>query len=475
MAQQFKLLGTLEISEDGKTAVLMKSPIGCAMLAYLIVTRQTCTREAMADLLWAENSTTSSLQSLRRLLNRIRPLSAGLHITRTHIHYQPTASDLVDFYLLETGLAATETTQLDHALQQYRGELLEGFHLANAPYFNEWLLLMREQLRQQVHQGYVRLCAAYMETQQWAAGVAAAQRWLALDDLNEEAWRALLQFLAASGQISTALQQYERCRQHLWDELGVEPEPATAALAAQIGQMETAVSLTPPPTYTAGTLPDPGPLPANTYLPYRRNADFVGRHGCLRDLATALLQHENNVPPVVAITGLGGLGKSQLAVEFAYRYGRFFPGGLFWLNFDAADTVTEEISLIGGERGMRLFSDKDQLTLADQVKRVQRAWQEPISRLLIFDNCESETLLTSWLPVTGGCHILLTSRRSHWARELNVSTIPLDPLAPEESVDYLQRVTPSLAAAEAADIAREVGHLPLRSIWPVDFCSDTQE
>ncbi|MCA9963443.1 MAG: tetratricopeptide repeat protein [Anaerolineales bacterium] len=461
MAQHFKLLGTLEITDNGETAVLMKSPIGCALLTYLIITQQTYPREAMADLLWVENSTTSSLQSLRRLLNRIRPLSAGLHVTRTHIHYQPTADDLVDFYLLEAGLAATETTQLDHALQHYRGDLLAGFHLANAPYFNEWLLLTREQLRQRVHQGYVRLCRAYMEGRQWAVGVAAAQRWLALDDLNEEAWRALLQFLAASGQATTALQQYERCRQHLWAELGVEPESATAVLVEQIAQRETAVSRTPPPTYTAGTVPDPGPLPANAYLPYRRNADFVGRQACLRELGAALLANEHNSPPVVTITGLGGLGKSQLAVEFAYRYGRFFPGGVFWLNFDAADTVTAEISLIGGERGMRLFSDQDQLTLADQVKRVQRAWQEPISRLLIFDNCESETLLTSWLPVTGGCHMLLTSRRSHWARELNMTTIPLDTLTPAESVAYLQRVTPRLAANEAADIAREVGHLPL--------------
>ena len=242
MAQNFKLLGTLEITDNGETAVLMKSPIGCALLTYLIITQQTYPREAMADLLWVENSTTSSLQSLRRLLNRIRPLSAGLHVTRTHIHYQPTADDLVDFYLLEAGLAATETTQLDHALQHYRGDLLAGFHLANAPYFNEWLLLTREQLRQRVHQGYVRLCRAYMEGRQWVMGVAAAQRWLALDDLNEEAWRALLQFLAASEQATTALQQYERCRQHLWAELGVEPESATAVLVEQIAQRETAVS-----------------------------------------------------------------------------------------------------------------------------------------------------------------------------------------------------------------------------------------
>ena len=85
MAQHFKLLGTLEITDNGETAVLMKSPIGCALLTYLIITQQTYPREAMADLLWVENSTTSSLQSLRRLLNRIRPLSAGLHVTRTLI------------------------------------------------------------------------------------------------------------------------------------------------------------------------------------------------------------------------------------------------------------------------------------------------------------------------------------------------------------------------------------------------------
>jgi hypothetical protein len=114
----------------------------------------------------------------------------------------------------------------------------------------------------------------------------------------------------------------------------------------------------------------------------------------LKQLADILLlEAEATVVPVAAITGMRGLGKSQLAVEFAYRYGRYFPGGVFWLHFANPEQVSEEVALIGGERGLGLYLDADGRTLHDRVAKVQRAWQEPMPRLLIFDNCEDEALL----------------------------------------------------------------------------------
>ena len=92
---------------------------------------------------------------------------------------------------------------------------------------------------------------------------------------------------------------------------------------------------------------------------------------------------------------------------------------------------------------------------------MQRAWQEPVSRLLIFDNCEEEALLAEWLPKTGGCTILLTSRRGNWSRGLGVELWPLPPLAPLESVNLLRHIVPDLPETIALEIAHEVGNLPL--------------
>ena len=99
--------------------------------------------------------------------------------------------------------------------------------------------------------------------------------------------------------------------------------------------------------------------------------------------------------------------------------------------------------------------------MTDQVARVQRAWQEPVPRLLIFDNCESQALLDQWRPVTGGCRVLITSRRVGWSRELQVTRRSIRVLAPAESVAFLRQVAPQLGEAEAGEIAAELGHLPL--------------
>ncbi|MCI0576808.1 MAG: hypothetical protein L0332_00340 [Chloroflexi bacterium] len=148
-------------------------------------------------------------------------------------------------------------------------------------------------------------------------------------------------------------------------------------------------------------------------------------------------------------------------MEFAYRYGRYFSGGVFWLSFAETGNVAGEVAAVGSEQGLGLFAETDQLSLSDQVRRVQRAWQEPVPRLLIFDNCEAEELLLEWLPVSGGCRVLVTSRRGEWARLFGAAAVPLNPLAPAESSHLLQRLAPHLTLAEAEAVAQEIGHLPL--------------
>ena len=267
-------------------------------------------------------------------------------------------------------------------------------------------------------------------------------------------------FLAANGQPELALTQYDSCRQILWQTLAVEPGPTIINLAQTLERQlagETAVS--PKAHLEAPSIP--GTLPPDSLLPYQRNRDFTGREGVLQQVATIFLDETLVTPPAVVITGMGGVGKTQMAVEFAYRYGHFFTGGVYWLGFSQAETVATEVALTGSERGMKLFHRSAKLTLSDQVGRVQRAWQEATPRLLIFDNCEDESLLAEWLPVTGGCRVLVTSRRAAWSREVGVTPLPLRLLAHVESISLLQKTAPHLTSTQAAQIADEVGHLPL--------------
>ncbi len=206
----------------------------------------------------------------------------------------------------------------------------------------------------------------------------------------------------------------------------------------------------------AFSIPTPGPLPPGSRLVLPPNPLFVGRVAALRTLAQALKNNQT-----VALTGLGGVGKTQLAVEFAHRYGRYFPGGVFWLSFADAEAVSAQIAVCGGLHGLGLTPDFDDLPMNRQVELVQRAWRDPLPRLLVFDNCEEESLLTRWRPAYGGCRILITSRRARWDLALGVTPLPLEVLARQESVSLLRRFCENIPQADAAEIAAELGDLPL--------------
>jgi tetratricopeptide (TPR) repeat protein len=237
--------------------------------------------------------------------------------------------------------------------------------------------------------------------------------------------------------------------------VSVQPLAAEEATLTTLAEAERRLAAL--PLTTVATL---GPLPAAARMPLRRNPHFIGRVATLQELAHALRggpdQANASVCPVV-ITGLGGIGKTQLAGEFIYRYGRFFAGGVFWLSFADAGAVPAELAACGSTLALR--PDFDELPLEEQVRLVMAAWQEPLPRLLIFDNCEDPELLARWRPGSGGCRVLATSRRAEWAGD--VRTLPLDVLARDESIALLREHRPDADEPLLDAIAQEVGDLPL--------------
>ncbi|HEX7182951.1 MAG TPA: tetratricopeptide repeat protein [Thermoanaerobaculia bacterium] len=211
-------------------------------------------------------------------------------------------------------------------------------------------------------------------------------------------------------------------------------------------------------------IPEPSPLPPGSRMPHSVNPLFVGRDEDLRKLArflrskrTAAIGQAN----IAAATGLGGIGKTQLASEFVHRYGRFFAGGVFWMSFADPAAVPAEVAACG--RSLNLHPGYDALPLEEQVRRVQEAWQSPLPRLLVFDNCEDEELLDQWRPPFGGSRVLVTSRRPHWSPVLGVKRLSLGILQREASVELLRGFRPDLPANDPAlhAIAEELGDLPL--------------
>lgn len=212
-----------------------------------------------------------------------------------------------------------------------------------------------------------------------------------------------------------------------------------------------------------------GNLPPGSRMSLRHNQDFVGRKSDLLALAATLKGAQTAA--VAASTGIGGIGKTQLACEFVYRYGQYFEGGVFWLNFGDTGAVPGEIASCGGADCMNLSSlrpDFADLPLDTQAKLVLTTWQDERwrdgrPRLLVFDNCEDPALFEKWRPRGGPCSILVTSRRAEWETWLGIHSAPLNVLSRLESVELLRRHRSDLHVddADLKAIADELGDLPL--------------
>ncbi|MBN1813057.1 MAG: tetratricopeptide repeat protein [Anaerolineae bacterium] len=224
----------------------------------------------------------------------------------------------------------------------------------------------------------------------------------------------------------------------------------------------TSMAHVPPPMPDLDTLTDPGALPPGSQLPFVRNAIFTGREKELKALARGLLG-EGATPRVVvaqAISGMGGVGKTQLAVEFAWRYGRFFHG-VYWVSAAQPEQIDAEIAACGEALGLEPWPQD----LPAQVRRTLAAWGEGGPRLVVLDHLEDVEAAREWWPrlTVAGMRLLVTARHSEWPRHFGLAQLRLRVFTRQDSVAFLrQYVGERRAGVRALDaLAERLGDLPL--------------
>jgi tetratricopeptide (TPR) repeat protein len=217
----------------------------------------------------------------------------------------------------------------------------------------------------------------------------------------------------------------------------------------------------PPTPLDPDILPDPGPLPPGSRVIFGRNHLFTGRDEFLKKLARALL-HGGSSSALVAqvVQGMGGIGKTQLAVEFAYRYGRFFYG-VHKIDATRPDTIGAEVAACGEVMGTQNWPTEQPEKIAHTI----REWQSNGARLVILDNLEDIAAAREWLARLGGgpVRLLITTRRSGWPSDLGLRPLTLKVFTPTESREFLRRYLPGERAVDAdlGRLAGRLGHLPL--------------
>ncbi|MBK7623427.1 MAG: tetratricopeptide repeat protein [Kineosporiaceae bacterium] len=184
-----------------------------------------------------------------------------------------------------------------------------------------------------------------------------------------------------------------------------------------------------------------------------QNPFFVGRDDQLADLAQTLEQRGQAT--VTAVHGLGGIGKSQLAAEYAHRYQSNYEM-IWWIPSDDPRSVRRSFVSLARRLGMPEAADV-QLTVDTLLDRLRQG--KPHARwLLIFDAAQRPADLQAYIP-SGPGHVLVTSRDRTWSGASNA--LELDVFTPQESVAFLAHRWPELSETDAATLADNLGHWPL--------------
>jgi tetratricopeptide (TPR) repeat protein len=210
----------------------------------------------------------------------------------------------------------------------------------------------------------------------------------------------------------------------------------------------------PEPPTDRGVLPPVTPLPSLHRMPYRSLGDkFVARVEALWRVYDQLSQGKTSIVAGVGVVcGAGGLGKTQLAVEYVHRFNCHYPGGVFWVESDQG--IARLIDVLS--RSARIEVDGRRPT-ADQVEEIWTELNRRAAILVVLDNFPEREPLEPWLPPGGSIHVVVTTRRRDLTRHPQVS-LPL--LTVEEGLDLLNSGNRCFGQ-EAAALVEDVGGLPL--------------
>ena len=217
----------------------------------------------------------------------------------------------------------------------------------------------------------------------------------------------------------------------------------------------------------------PGAEPKIDRVP-ARNARFTGRENDLQELRGQLRSHGRSVVLPVTLQGLGGVGKTQVALEYAHRF-RTDYDLVWWLDCGQPAFIDASLADLAVQMqsafGISPPANANVEELAHLVLDVL-GQASPMPRwLLIYDNAEDIEEIEPYLP-TGNGHLLITSRNRAWSEQSRASLL-VEVFTRAESVAHLRQRAPSVTADQADQVAEMLGDLPLAVATAGAWLADT--
>ena len=329
---QLSLLG-VPVVKHGERTLTFPTRKALALLAYLAVEGGMHPRKTLSESFWPELDAEHGRAALRATLLELRKLLERSHgpgeqthllVERDTLGFDQGSPLILDLQLVESaskqvgrgtpplvGEAGGEfLAQLEQATRQASGPFLAGFTLRDSQFFDDWTRQQREYWHLRVHQLFDALSMLYEQAGDGERAIETVTRWLGFDPLNEEGYRRLMRLRFSRGDRVGALRAYANGRAVLADQLQVEPEPETVALAKRI--RHTAPVRAPQVRSLRPSQTSPGLPPANLL-----DGPFLGRTAEFGTLIECYQRAHAGQPQLALLQGEVGIGKTRLVTEFA--------------------------------------------------------------------------------------------------------------------------------------------------------------
>jgi predicted ATPase/DNA-binding SARP family transcriptional activator len=392
------MFGRPRIQFDGHAPIELVSTKAQALLIYLAITRDVCSRTMLAGLLWGDFPEELARSNLRQTLTKLRK-AVGDHIAINWEQVafnvdQPYQVDAVEFLALINETRSHRHRHPDacpacaerwrQAMGLYQQSFLRDLFIDDSPEFEHWVTSQRELLHHMALEALDHLTAFYLRHADYVQAQCYARRQLELDPTRESAYRQLMYALDQTDQRSAALAQYQRCAHLLKKEFDAEPEAATQELHAAIKRGELLTSDLPQHNLPAPVTP------------------FIGRANTIIAIQQQLADPYCRL---LTLVGPGGVGKTRLALESARGLLRMFDNGVYFIDLapladpqlvvgaiaqavGVKDTGSEPL----GAKLKHSLPHKDMLLILDNVEHVLDA-APFISELLA--HCPRLTILAA--------------------------------------------------------------------------------
>lgn len=321
---RMRLFGGLHLTLDDEPLSGFISAKAQALLCYIALNpHQSHLRSTLAAMFWGDMPDEDAATNLRQVIANLKKLlEPYLEINRQSVAFKAEIAHWIDVEAFQ----ATLNPEL------YQGELLAGFGLPDALPFDHWLTAERERLHELALTTLRKQISAQRANNQFDAVILGLQRLIMLDPLDENAYQQLMLLYALNGQRSAALAQYDACRQILVRELDIEPEEATTRLYQRIKNAQKRVSL---------------PSESTT---------FIGRENELKELTRRLLEPSCHL---ITIAGLGGIGKTRLAIRLAYLQVNQMLHGVIMVNLTSVHSQESFLNVLADGLGFSMSREGD--------------------------------------------------------------------------------------------------------------------